>query len=206
MRDSKATKKLTLAAVLTALILAIGFIPWLGYIKVPPVSITTLPIPVTIGSILLGWKYGVYFGFLFGITSFVQCYTGDALGAICVNSSIVLTFIMCVVTRMIMGGAVGAISDLFRKKFNGFTGKSNAKDSAFYITSGIIGPLLNTVLFVGALVLFFASNSKVVALFGGGIWTIITTLVTINSAIEIIACSIISTAVCTAVGKAGLLE
>ncbi len=187
------TKKLTLAAVLTALILAIGFVPWLGYIKLGPVSITTLPIPVTIGSIVLGWKYGAYFGLLFGITSFVQCFTGDVLGAICVDANIVLTIVMCIVTRVLMGAAVGALNRLVISKLNNKTLSS--------ALASIAGPLLNTVLFVGALVLFFGTNSDVTALFGGGIWTIITTLVTINALVEIIACGIIGTAVCTAVQK-----
>ncbi len=192
------TKKLTLAAVLTALILVIGFTPWLGYIRLGPVSITTLPIPVTVGSIILGWRYGAYFGLLFGVTSLIQCFTGDVLGAICVDANLFLAVVMCVVTRVLMGAAVGALNQLVISKVN-----NKALSSAL---ASIAGPLLNTVLFVGALVLFFGANSDVTALFGGGVRTIITTLVTINALVEIVACGIVGTAVCTAVQKSEFFE
>jgi len=173
-------------------------VPWLGFIKLGATSITTLPIPVTIGAVLLGWQYGLYFGVLFGVTSLVQCFTGDILGAICVDISIVRTFALCVVTRALMGALAGLLYDALRLRVKNRTLR--------YIIASASGPLFNTVLFVSALILLFGGNEGVTAAFGGGTKVIIVTLVTVNAVIEVIACAFIGTAVCAAADKANILR
>ena len=105
---------------------------------------------------------------------------------------------MCIVTRVLMGAAVGALSRFVTSGM-----KNQTVSSAI---ASVAGPIFNTVLFVGALVLFFAGNNDVIALFGGGTWTIITTLVTINALAEAAACGIVGTAICTAIQKAGFMD
>ncbi|MBQ2202170.1 MAG: ECF transporter S component, partial [Clostridia bacterium] len=71
-------RKMILAAIFIALIILLAFTPMLGYIKIGPLSITTIGIPVIIGAIILGPYYGMLLGFVFGMTSFLQCFMGDA--------------------------------------------------------------------------------------------------------------------------------
>ena len=84
MNNKQKTYKLVLAAVFTALIIVMSFTP-LGYLRVGFVSISFMTIPVALGAVLLGPAYGAYFGLLFGITSFIQCFTGDLFGAMLVG-------------------------------------------------------------------------------------------------------------------------
>ncbi len=205
MKNTLNVKKLALASVIAAMILVIGFVPFLGYIRVGAVSITTVIIPVTIGSMALGWKYGAFFGFLFGVTSFVQCFTGDPLGAICVNENIFFAIVMCIVTRTLMG----AITGLLAQQIAQLIKKSPLKQ----IAPSLVGPLLNTVFFCGALVLLYGKNTEVLNYFAEALQVetatiaiILGAMVTVNSVIEIIACGFIGTAVCVALEKAGLLK
>ena len=69
MNRSSKVHRITLTAILMAVILLMSFTP-LGYLRVGIVSITFLAIPVVIGAILLGPLYGGLLGAVFGLTSF----------------------------------------------------------------------------------------------------------------------------------------
>ena len=59
-------KKITFTGIIIALIIILSFTP-LGYIHfsfLPGVSITIIHIPVLIGSIILGKKYGIVLGLI----------------------------------------------------------------------------------------------------------------------------------------------
>ena len=140
-------RQLVLAAIFIALILLMSFTP-LGYLRVGVLSITLIPIPVIIGAIVLGPAYGALFGLVFGLTSFAQCFMGDAFGALLVSVSPIGAFIMCVVTRVFVGLVPGLLFRLLTK--NPLHGRSVA---AF--VSALSGPLTNTVLFLGMLGLLF---------------------------------------------------
>ena len=69
MQKTNKVHKMTLTAILMAIILVMSFTP-LGYLRVGPVAITFLTIPVVIGAVLLGPWYGAFLGAVFGATSF----------------------------------------------------------------------------------------------------------------------------------------
>ena len=48
------TLKLTQTAILSAVIIMMAFVPFLGYIRLGPLSATTLVIPVAIGAAVIG--------------------------------------------------------------------------------------------------------------------------------------------------------
>ncbi|MDY5935324.1 MAG: ECF transporter S component, partial [Oscillospiraceae bacterium] len=137
--------KLTLTAVLTALIFVMAFTP-LGYLKVGVVSITFLVIPVVIGSIIGGPAVGAVLGLMFGATSFIQCFGMDAFGTTLFGINPIFTFIMCFVPRILMGLGCGFI-------YKGFKAKKHSNVGAVVTSFG--GGFLNTVLFVGFLLLLF---------------------------------------------------
>ena len=60
---------MAIAAMFSAIIILLAFTP-LGFIPLPFMRATTVHIPVIIGSIFLGPKYGAFLGLLFGLTSF----------------------------------------------------------------------------------------------------------------------------------------
>ena len=66
------TTFLTEMGLLIALILLLAFTP-LGYIKTLGLEITLIVVPVAVGAVVLGPTAGALLGFIFGVTSFIQC-------------------------------------------------------------------------------------------------------------------------------------
>ena len=72
MHKFNKTQSIALTGVFSAIIFLLTFTPQVGFIQVPLIgSATTVHIPVIIGSILLGPKYGAILGFTFGLASFI---------------------------------------------------------------------------------------------------------------------------------------
>ena len=151
VKNKEKIYKLTLTAVLTALIFVMAFTP-LGYLKIGTVSITFLMIPVVIGAIVGGPSVGTVLGLMFGATSFIQCFGMDTFGTTLFGINPVYTAIMCFVPRILMGLFCGLIYKAF--------GKKNYIKTGTALTS-FCGGFINTVLFVGALLLLFFLPSTV---------------------------------------------
>lgn len=141
-------RKMILAAIFIAMIVLLAFTPMLGYIKIGPLSITTIGIPVIIGAIILGPYYGMLLGFVFGMTSFLQCFMGDAFGAALVGISPASTFITCIVPRVLVGLVPALLFKLIMKR------PTNSRSVAVFV-SALAGSLTNTVFFLGFLGLLF---------------------------------------------------
>lgn len=183
--QSKKTLQMVQLAVLTAIIILMAFTP-LGYLKIGVVSITFLMIPVVIGAILLGPAAGAILGGVFGATSFIQCFGMDPFGTALMSINPFFTFILCFIPRILMGFLVALIFKAAMKLEKRFIP---------YIVASASGALLNTILFVGALLLLFGNNESVREMFGGSAWVIITTLITANAVIEVVVSLVIGTAV-----------
>ena len=172
-------------AILSAIIILMAFTP-LGYLRVGPVSITFLIIPVVIGAIVNGPVSGAILGGVFGATSFAQCFGLDPFGTALLAINPILTFFMTMVPRIVMGLAVGLIFQMLHKR--------NMKSILPFAVASLSGALLNTILFVGALVLFFG-NSDYLRQFGDSIIAIIGVLVTFNAIIEAVVCTVLGSIV-----------
>jgi uncharacterized membrane protein len=177
-------------AILSAILIIMAFTP-LGYLKVGTISITFLTLPVVIGAILLGPASGATLGGVFGITSFAQCFGLDVFGTTLMGINPFLTFIMCMVPRILMGLFVGLI-------FRALSKIDKSKTWSFAVAS-LSGAVINTVLFVGALIWFFG-NSSYLRQFGANIPAILGVLITINAVIEAGVCMVAGTAITKALG------
>ena len=112
-RKSKTTW-LVQIAMLTAIILILAFTP-LGYIRTGGLEITLIVIPVAVGAVILGPVGGMILGAVFGITSFIQCFGMSPFGAALLGINPVLTLIVCLVPRVLMGYLCGLIFKGFKK-------------------------------------------------------------------------------------------
>ena len=65
------SKNLAVTGLFGAIIFILAFTP-IGFIPLPFVRATTIHIPVILGALLLGPKYGAALGFLFGFTSLIN--------------------------------------------------------------------------------------------------------------------------------------
>ena len=72
MKIEKKVLDMSLAGIFTAVIIAMSVVPFLGYIPLGFMNATIIHVPVIIGALLLGPKYGAYLGLVFGITSLVR--------------------------------------------------------------------------------------------------------------------------------------
>ncbi len=134
-------KTLTFTAIFIAIITVMTFVPYTGYIRVGPIEITTLHIPVIIGAVVLGKEGGFLLGTVWGVLCVIK--------ALATGDPIFINPLISLVPRMIDGFVVGLIADMFR-------GKVNIK--GYSILCGAIGSLINTILVLGAIALFAADT------------------------------------------------
>lgn len=188
------TLRMVQLGLFTAIILLMAFTP-LGYIKTPGLEITLLVVPVTVGAILFGPTGGAILGGIFGLTSFLQCFGMSAFGAVLLNINPIGTFIVTVVSRILMGWLTGLAFRAFRK--------SRAVKGIAYAAASLAGPLLNTLLFMTTLLLFFYNTEYIQSiaksLGTGNIFAFVIAFVGINGLIEAAVCFVLGTAVSKAV-------
>lgn len=179
------TRQMVTTAMLCAILLVMSFTP-LGYLNIGPLAISFNMIPVAIGAITLGPLGGLILGGMFGITSFLQCMGiggTSAMGVILFEISPFLAFVQRFVPRLLAGLLPGFI-------YRGVKKVSNNSVACF--ATGFSAALLNTVLFMTALVLLFGSTEYVQNLIGGrNVILFMCAFVGINAVVEMIAASVI---------------
>lgn len=190
------TSQLVILGLMTAILLLMAYTP-LGYLNIGPLAITFNVIPVAISAITLGPAGGAAAGAIFGMTSFLQCIGvggTSAMGAILFDINPFLAFVQRFVPRLLDGFLLGYI-------FRGVRRASNV--SAACMVTGFCSAFLNTLFFMGALVLLFGNSSYVQELMGGkNVIAFICGFVGINAVFEMIASTIITGAVGLALYKA----
>jgi uncharacterized membrane protein len=174
-------------AILTAIIVVMAFTP-LGYLKVGTLSITLIPLPVVIGAVIVGPLCGTVLGLVFGITSFMQCFGLDAFGALLLGINPLYTAIVCIVPRVLMGLLAGLIFKALRKV-------SVLSRFWSFLIASFSGAALNTIFFLGALVLFFVNSSV-----GPTILSILGITLLVNATIEAGILMVAGTAITKAIG------
>ena len=184
--------RLVLTALLTALIIVMAFTP-LGYLKSGAIEITFIPVPIVIGP-----AGGAFLGAVFGITSFIQCFGMSTFGVALFSVSPLRTAIVCIVPRVLMGWLTAVI----------FKAVSSKDKTSFvqYLVASIAGPLLNTILFTGTLLLLFNNAPIIIQLkeqFGStNVMAFAAAFVGVNGLIEAGVCAVLGTALCKALSVA----
>ena len=184
--------RLTELGVLLALILLMGFTP-IGYIRLGFIEMTIITVPVIVGAIVIDSAAGALLGFVFGMTSFLQCVFGmSAFGVALLEISPLYAFLVCVPTRTLMGWLTG----LFFKAIK----QNNV--AGFGIT-GLVGSLLNTLFFMSAFVGLYWKTPRRQGMEASskGVFGFIIAVVGINGLIEAVACTILAAAICTALTR-----
>lgn len=184
------TKRMVQLALFIAIIALMAFTP-IGYIKTLGLEIALIVIPVTVGAIVLGPVSGAILGGVFGITSFIQCFGLSAFGAMLLSINPIGTFIVCIVPRILMGWLTGLI-------FAGIK-KVDRSKSVSYVVASLAGPLLNTVLFMTTLMLFFYNTEYIqgfaTTLGTSNVFAFVIAFVGVNGLVEAAACFVVGTAV-----------
>lgn len=174
-KKSTAGKNLTIAqlALLSALIIAMTFVPYIGYISYGALSITLLHIPVIIGACVLGAKGGAVLGGVWGVTCIIKAVLAppSPLEGIIFRNPLV-----ALIPRVLAGLAAGAVFSLIAKR-----GKRN-------LASGVAAVcccVCNTALVMGGIYLFYSSEMGLGATSFGGLTKYIIAAFGINAVVEI---------------------
>ena len=199
MKTGNRSRSTTLLGLLTAILMVLSMTP-LGYLNIGPLAISFNMIPVAVGAAALGPMGGAVLGAVFGMTSFLQCLGiggSSAMGVILFHINPFLAFVQRFVPRLVTGFLVGYIYRGVRKFFKaGIAGG----------TAGFCAALLNTVLFMGALVLLFGNTQYLTDLMAGrNVIVFICTFVGVNAVLEMLAATAVTGALCATLEKARLI-
>lgn len=174
MKKKKQLVRLVLCALFAALVVVMTFTPYLGYITVGVIEITTLHIVVIFGAAVLGPKLGAILGAVWGATCIMRAFQ---FGIIPFQNPMV-----SLAPRVIVGLVAGLV-------FWGLS-KTKCKKSVALGISALAGTVTNTVLVLSSLQLFGGFKT----LFGEAAKTldvIIATLISTNGLIELVSAIII---------------
>ena len=187
-------RTLTQLAILVAIELVMKLIG-LGSVPVGPLYMSFLTVPIAVGAIVLGPVAGAILGGVFGFVSFMDAIKGASL----MTSSLlavspVHTFILCFGMRVLMGVCVGLI-------YSGMARVCQKRVVNCFVTS-LVAPLLNTLFFMGYIVIAFYQTDYVQSLvFAKGASNplmFVVLLVGVQGVVEAIVCSVTGTAIGTA--------
>ncbi len=191
--------RIVIMGLLTAILVVMSFTP-LGYLNIGLLSITLNIIPVAIAALTMGPIGGAAVGAVFGLTSFLQCVgigIPSAFGVTLFSINPLLTVITCFVPRVLDGFLLGYIHKLVSKLSNSYV-------SCF--VTGFAAAFLNTLFFMLSLMLCFGRTEYIMEMRGGmNIIAFMCAFVGINAVFEMIASTIVTGAVGTALIKARLI-
>ena len=186
------TKKLVMYALFIGLIFLLGLTP-LGLIPLGFINVTVLCIPTIVGTLVLGVKAGLLFGFFFGAASFMSV-SGLSMvppsllaGALLAENPLFVV-LMCFVPRLLVPVTTNFVYRLMNR---------NRQNNFSVVPAAVAGSLTNTVFYLGLMLLFYTlsglDSTPVLAIIGGtGI---------IAGTTEAIAAAIIATPAVLALNK-----
>ena len=153
------TKKLnTKLLVQLALLVAIQVVMrllGLGRVTIGPLNMSFLTLPIAVGAMLLGPLAGGILGGVFGLFSLWDAISGaGGMTSFFFQNSPVSTVILCVGMRILMGVCCALIFRLFAKL-------DKDEKTWSYFVGAISAPLLNTIFFMGYIILVFY-NTEIV--------------------------------------------
>ncbi len=199
-QPKKNIQQLVILGLLAAIMLLLSTTS-LGYINIGPLAITLNVIPLGIAAVSAGPVGGAVIGAVFGLTSFLQCIGiggSSAMGVMTFAISPILTFIQRFLPRLLVGLIIGFLHKFLSEKLG--------KKTACFIT-GFLAAFLNTLLFMSALVLLFGKTDYMQELIAGrNIIVFMCAFVGINAVFEMIASSLVTGAVGTALYRAKAIK
>lgn len=135
MTKQNKTFRLTIRAILTAIIMIQAMIPFLGFIPLGVISLTIIHITVIVGSIVLGVGDGMFIGLVWGICTMIRAYVSPSTP---IDTLVFTNPLVSVIPRILVGLIAGVT---FR-----FLYKKSKKVALSAVFSSVLGTLTNTML------------------------------------------------------------
>lgn len=216
MKQTKQANVLTMVqlALLSAVIVVLATVPYVGYIRIPVLAIqaTTIHIPVIVGSILLGWKAGAFLGGVFGLTSLIINTMEPGLTSFCFSPFVELgdgmggsplALIVCFIPRILCGIVPYFVYVGLQK----LSKAPEKRQKLSILIAGVAGSMTNTILVMSMIYLFFGqqyASARGIAF--EAVLGVVLSVVGINGTIEAIIAALISSAVVLAMSHAHFLR
>lgn len=196
------TLKFAQLAILSAVLFIMGFTP-LGSIPIGPIVATIAQVPVVIGACTLGKKEGALLGGVFGFVSMLYWLTiGAAAPTAFVFNPIasfkmgdkwyisilfaVASLVICYFPRILLGYVSGVVFEKLKNK----------NEPLAYILAGVVGSVINTILVLGFILLFFTPQySAANGITKEALFTIVGTTLVVNGSMEAVVTPILSYAI-----------
>lgn len=178
---SKNTVDLTKLAIFSAIIILLTFTP-LGYIPLGSVSATIIHIPVIIGAIVLGIKYGAVLGTVMGLFSLARA-------AVMPTSPLDVLFLnplVSVLPRILLGITAATVFIWLKKLLKN---KKFANPLSIGVAAAC-ATIVNTVTVLGLLVLLYKDEVQVTS--SNALSFIIGSIFAINGIIELVSAIVLS--------------
>lgn len=199
---SNKTVELVFTALFAGIIVALAYIPFIGYIPLGFTNATTIHIPVILGALFLGPKKGGFLGFVFGMTSMLKSTFEPTVTSFCFSPFYSLgeihggigSVIICFLPRILIG-----IVPFYVYKAIAGRKDSGTRSVVALGAAGIAGSMTNTILVLGLIYVFFKDAFATVNQVSvDAVYKVILGIVGVNGVPEAIVAAIIS----VAVGKA----
>jgi len=171
----------------------------LGSVPVGPLYMSFLTVPIAVGAIIMGPMAGLVLGGVFGFVSFMDAIKGaSVMTSNLLAVSPLHTFILCFGMRVLMGYCVGLLYQGMKRICR------HDVINCFVVSIG--APLLNTVFFMGYLVLAFYHTEYIQGLVSakGAVNPLmfVVLLVGVQGIIEAVVCAAAGTSVASGLKKA----
>lgn len=189
-------------AVLIAIMLVLE-LTGIGMIRIGTLEMTILQFPVIVGAILMGPAAGAGLGLVFGLISFWECFGKSSFGTTLLSIQPFYTFLTCVPTRVLMGFLCGLIFKGLYKAFGGIHKNNPVVKTIPYVIASLSGALLNTVFFMGVLVLSFGNTEFIQGFVGmsgvNNMFLFVCWFVGVQGLVEALLCAFLGSVVSRAV-------
>ena len=207
-------KSMVQVAIFGAIICILAFTPFLGYIPLGFTRATIIHIPVIIASLLMGPKKGGALGFLFGLTSFINNTINPTVTSFVFTpfyslgeySGGIGSIIICFIPRILVGVVPFYVYKLVMRFVSEETRKKGVS-SIGLILAGISGALVNTLLVMNLIFVFFRdayAQANEVAV--SAVYTFILSVIGINGVPEAIVAGVLTLCIGRALMKKTVRE
>lgn len=206
MNTLKSVRSMVTTAAIAAIIVVMASVPFLGYIPLGFMNATIIHVPVIIGAILLGPKYGAFLGLVFGVTSVIRATITPNVTSFVFSPFVSIngfggngwSLVIAIVPRVLIGVVAyyvfAAMMKFLRDKKGGHT-------ISLWI-AGVAGSLTNTLLVMNLIYIFFgesyaAASNKLAE----GFYMVIMSVIVINGVPEAIVAGILVTSIVKVLSK-----
>lgn len=192
--------------VLSAIIIMMTFVPYIGYISYGPgLSITLIHIPVMIGAIVLGPSAGAVLGGVWGISCIIKALTVPPSP---LDAAIFWNPLVSLIPRILAGWLAGLAFVGLIRLFRKLSKKEKNSKLAQGISAGIsaaVGSVTNTVLVLSMIYLLygtqFGEQLRINMVSFGGLLDYIMIAFAANASLEVVVCVVVSIPVSYALAR-----